>query len=107
WLQAVPVVGARLLARWQQLAAASPDQISARLSPIAHAAALWFVAKVGSIGLLLVQFLLTVIIAAILYANGETAARGADRFARRLAGPRGVNMVLPHRRFEPSPWASS
>jgi len=93
WLQAVPVVGARLLARWQQLAAASPDQISARLSPIAHAAALWFVAKVGSIGLLLVQFLLTVIIAAILYANGETAARGADRFARRLAGPRGENMV--------------
>jgi len=69
--------------------------------------ALWFVAQVGSIGLLLVQFLLTVIIAAILYANGETAARGADRFARQLAGPRGVNMVLPHRRFEPSPWASS
>ena len=47
----------------------------------------------GSIGLLLVQFLLTVIIAAILYANGETAARGADRFARRLAGPRGENAV--------------
>ena len=54
---------------------------------------LWFVGQVGSIGLLLVQFLLTVIIAAILYANGETAARGADRFARRLAGPQGENAV--------------
>jgi hypothetical protein len=30
-----------------------------------------------------------VAIAAILYANGETAARGAERFARRLAGPEG------------------
>jgi len=29
----------------------------------------------------------------MLYAKGETAARGADRFARRLTGPRGENMV--------------
>jgi predicted PurR-regulated permease PerM len=93
WLEALPVVGAKLAARWQQLAASPPDEISARLWPIAHTLALWFVAQVGSIGLLLVQFLLAVIIAAILYANGETAARGADRFARQLAGPRGGNMV--------------
>ncbi|MGD0948763.1 MAG: hypothetical protein ABSA52_15215 [Candidatus Binatia bacterium] len=31
----------------------------------------WFVGQVGSIGPLLVQFLLTVMIAAILYPNGE------------------------------------
>ncbi len=49
--------------------------------------------QVGSIGLLLVQFLLTVVIAAILYANGEAVARGADLFARRLAGPQGENAV--------------
>ena len=36
WLEAVPVVGAKLAARWQQVAAASPDEISARLWPIAH-----------------------------------------------------------------------
>jgi predicted PurR-regulated permease PerM len=36
-----------------------------------------------------VQFLLTTMIAAILYANGETAARGMLTFANRLAGPAG------------------
>ena len=97
-------------ARWQQIAATSPDEISApsvALSPIQLV--LWFVGQVGSIGLLLVQLLLTVIIAAILYANGETAARGADRFARRLAGPQGESMpcISPRRRFAASRWASS
>jgi predicted PurR-regulated permease PerM len=93
WVGALPLVGSRLAARWQQLAAGGPEEISARLSPVVQTIALWFVGQVGSIGLLLVQFLLTVIIAAILYANGETAARSADRFARRLAGPRGEKMV--------------
>ena len=87
------MVGAKLAARWQQLAAAGPEELAARLAPYAQTLVLWFVGQVGSIGLLLVQFLLTVIIAAILYANGETAARGADRFARRLAGPQGENAV--------------
>jgi predicted PurR-regulated permease PerM len=93
WLEAVPAVGGKLVARWQEVAAASPDEISARLWPIAHALVLWFVGQVGSVGLLLVQFLLTVIIAAILYANGEIVARGADRFARRLVGHRGESML--------------
>jgi predicted PurR-regulated permease PerM len=93
WVETVPLVGVRVAERWQQLAAAAPEELSARLSPYAHNLALWFVGQVGSIGLLVLQFLLTVIIAAILYANGETAARGADRFARRLAGPQGENAV--------------
>jgi predicted PurR-regulated permease PerM len=92
-LEAFPVVGTKLVARWRQLAAASPDEISAHLSPIAHTLVLWFVGQVGSVGLLLVQFLLTVIVAAILYANGEIATHGADRFARRLVGPRGQSML--------------
>jgi predicted PurR-regulated permease PerM len=93
WVEALPLVGSKLAGRWQQLATAAPEDVSARLAPYARELILWFVGKVGSIGLLVVQFLLTVVIAAILYANGETAARGADRFARRLAGPQGENAV--------------
>jgi predicted PurR-regulated permease PerM len=93
WVEALPVVGAKLAGRWQQLAAAGSEDVAARISPYAQAFALWFVGQVGSIGLLLVQFLLTVSIAAILYANGEAAARGTDHFARRLAGPQGENAV--------------
>jgi predicted PurR-regulated permease PerM len=93
WVEAVPIVGAKLAERWQQLAVAGPEEVAARISPYAKAFALWFAGQVGGIGLLLVQFLLTVIIAAILYANGEAAARGIDHFARRLAGPQGENAV--------------
>ena len=93
WLERLPVVGAKLAARWQHLAAASPEELSARFAPYREKLVPWVVGQVGGIGLLFLQFLLTVIIAAILYANGETAARGADRFARRLAGSEGEKAV--------------
>ena len=93
WLERLPMVGAKLAAQWQHLAAAGSEELSTRLAPFGQKLVLWFVGQVGGIGLLLLQFLLTVIIAAILYANGETAARGADRVARRLAGLEGVNAV--------------
>jgi len=93
WLETVPVVGAKLAARWGDLAAGGPEEVSTLVAPYAHLLVVWFVGQVGNVGLLLVQFLLTVIIAAILYANGETAARGVDRFAQRLAGPQAENAV--------------
>ena len=43
---------------------------------------------------MLVHFLLVVVLSAILYASGETAARGARRFGRRLAAERGENSVV-------------
>ena len=63
----------------------------------------WIVSKAGDLGGVIVQLLLMVIVAGILYASGETAARGVLRFLRRLAGDRGENSgrlaakaVLPH-----------
>ena len=93
WVATLPLVGPKLAGRWQELAAAAPEEVSARLAPYASELVMGFVSQVGNIGLLVVQFLLTVIIAAILYANGEAAARFADHFARRLAGPQGENAV--------------
>jgi predicted PurR-regulated permease PerM len=40
------------------------------------------------------QFLLTVVIAAILYAGGESVADWMKRFGRRLAGDRGTDVVV-------------
>ena len=93
WVEAIPVVGTRLAARWQQVAAARPEDVAARVAPYAQQLVVWFVSAVGGVGLLLVEFLLTVLIAAILYANGETAAHAANRFARRLVGPQGENAL--------------
>jgi predicted PurR-regulated permease PerM len=93
WIQSLPFVGAKLVARWQQLVDARPEDLAARLAPYGQTLVRWFVGQVGSVGVLLLQFLLTVVISAILYTNGETAVRGLDRFAQRLAGQQGVNAV--------------
>jgi predicted PurR-regulated permease PerM len=93
WVAAVPLVGSKLAEVWHETATAQPEGIFARLAPWADKLAFWFVSQVGNIGLLLLHFVLTVIITAILYANGETAARAADRFALRLAGPQGADAL--------------
>ncbi|MDX2168017.1 MAG: AI-2E family transporter YdiK [Deltaproteobacteria bacterium] len=93
WVAAIPWIGGTLAEWWQRLAAAGAEDVLVRLAPYGQTLVRWFVGQVGGVGLLLVQFLLTVIIAAILYANGERAARGADRLAWRLAGARGPNTV--------------
>jgi predicted PurR-regulated permease PerM len=45
------------------------------------------------VGVLLLQFLLTVLIAAVMYSTGEEAAALVRRFARRLGAERGVGAV--------------
>jgi len=54
----------------------------------------WFVSQAGSAGMMILQFLLTVIISAILYANGDTAATGVRAFGRRLAGQKGEEAAV-------------
>jgi predicted PurR-regulated permease PerM len=93
WLSALPVVGPRIASPWEQLAASTPEEISARLAPFARTAVIWVVGQVGSLGLLLLQLVLTVVVVAIMYSNGEAAAQGARRFARRLAGSEGEKVV--------------
>jgi predicted PurR-regulated permease PerM len=89
WVGNIPLVGNKLAGSWQQYAALSPEELSARLTPYASEALRWFAAKAGDVGMMILQFLLTVIISAILYAKGETAAAGVRSFARRLAGQKG------------------
>jgi predicted PurR-regulated permease PerM len=89
WIGKIPLIGKKLAERWQQYAVIPPEELAAQLTPYAKETLRWFVAKAGSIGMMILQFLLTVIIAAILYAKGETAASGVRSFARRLAGLKG------------------
>jgi predicted PurR-regulated permease PerM len=94
WLASLPLFGAKVAGRWQEVASLSPDELASRLAPYGQSLGLWLVHQVGSIGLLLVQFLLTVIIAGILYTNGEAAGGFACRFARRLAGEQGEESAV-------------
>ena len=53
----------------------------------------WMAGTLRSLGGLLVQFLLTLAIAAVMYAKGESAADGLLRFGRHLAGEPGDRVV--------------
>jgi predicted PurR-regulated permease PerM len=94
WLASIPLVGSKVADRWQQLAVLSPEDLSARLAPYAGKAVRWFVSEAGSAGMMILQFLLTVVISAILYAKGDTAASGVKAFGRRLAGQKGEEAAV-------------
>lgn len=94
WLERIPLAGETLADRWREFAALSPEQRSELAIPYARKFLQWFMAQAGSMGVMLLNFLLTVIIAAILYAKGEVAGKGVLSFARRLAGSSGEEVVF-------------
>jgi predicted PurR-regulated permease PerM len=94
WVQHVPLVGQKLAERWKEFVSLSPDARADMVTPYASKVLQWFVAQAGSVGMAMLQFLLTVIIATILYAQGEIAREGVLNLARRLAGQQGEAVAL-------------
>jgi predicted PurR-regulated permease PerM len=94
WVSNLPLVGGKITERWLEFASLSPEERTAPLLPYAQAAAQWFMLQAGGIGLTVLYFLLTVIIATILYAKGSVAQEGVLAFARRLAGQQGEEVAI-------------
>ena len=94
WLATLPFVGDSATQIWQEVATEGVDVLASKLAPYAGTLSRQFVSEIGNFGVVFVQFLLTVIIAAILYAGGEHAADWTRRFGARLAGRRGEHLVL-------------
>jgi predicted PurR-regulated permease PerM len=94
WVGGLPLVGEKLAAQWAAAAAGGPEGLSAQLAPYVQKTLAWFVSNAGNLGVIMVQFLLALVLTAILYAKGEVAAEGVQRFFRRLSGERGVEMVV-------------
>ena len=93
WIADVPVVGEHVTERWKEIAAGGPQGIADFVRPYASDAAAWAISVTGGAGRLLVQFLLIVLLTAIFYAQGETAARGALAFGRRIGDDRGERTI--------------
>jgi predicted PurR-regulated permease PerM len=94
WVSRLPLVGAKIAESWTEVAAAGVTDLAERLRPFMEDAAKWLAVAFGSFGIFTVEFLLTIIVAAIMYANGEAARDGLIRFGRRLAGDRGQGVVI-------------
>ena len=94
WVANLPLVGNKISTFWGHLAAAGSDGLLAWAKPYAAGSGRWILGQVGGMGFMLIQFVLIVILSAILYASGETAANGVKLFGRRLAGDQGENSVI-------------
>ena len=94
WLSGLPVVGGKIATLWTELAAAGTDGLWAKVQPYAGQAARWVVSEVGDVGMLVVQVLLIVALAALMYAQGEQAAKMLRRLGHRLGGAQGEAVVV-------------
>jgi predicted PurR-regulated permease PerM len=94
WLAELPFVGDKLAEIWLTVATSGIADLAKYAKPYATASLTWVASQAGGVGWILLQFLLTIVIAAIMYFYGESAASGLQRFGRRLAGERGEEMVL-------------
>jgi predicted PurR-regulated permease PerM len=93
WLAGLPFFGEQAALLWANATTSGIEPLIAKAAPYAGGAAAWLVSALGGFGVLFVQFVLTVVIAIILYGSGEHAATLARRFGRRLAGERGDQSV--------------
>lgn len=94
WVAGLPLLGARLSAAWARAASAGPGGLGSEVAPYASEAVRWVLGRAGSLAGMLVQFLLVVLLSALMYSSGEAAALGVRRFGLRLAGERGENAVI-------------
>jgi predicted PurR-regulated permease PerM len=89
WLADLPFVGGRAIELWNRVAGEGLEDIATAAAPYAAGFIGWSVGQVGNIGIVFVEILLTIVLAATLYAKGELATRRLLRFGQRLAGAGG------------------
>jgi predicted PurR-regulated permease PerM len=94
WLGRIPMAGERIQSAWNQLASEGMAALVAQAQPYARAAAAWFAQQAGGFAMVLVQFVLIVVLCAVLYAGGESWAGWLRRFGRKLADEQGDRMVV-------------
>jgi len=94
WVATLPLVGPSLQTFWQGYIASGLEDIAPKLIPHAEGITKWFAAQAGDLSLLFMQFLLIVLLAAVLYAMGGGMAMWVRRFGLRLGGERGEGAVI-------------
>ena len=96
WLESIPFVGPRIASLWRHFISSGPEELVRSAAPYAKIAGACLLSQLGSLGAMTGQFLLTVLIAAVLFARGDVAVTDLCRFGRRLAGAnveRAVNLA--------------
>lgn len=87
-----PIAGERIYAAWN-LAATNLSATLAQLEPTLLQAGRYVLGKSAVVGLGMLSFIASIVIAGFLFGHGQTLASGVDRFAERIAGDRGLGFV--------------
>jgi predicted PurR-regulated permease PerM len=93
WIAQLPLVGAQLAQAWTGLREAGVDTLIKSAAPYLTKVAQVVAAQAGNLGLLLVHFLLTVVIATLMFSQGEQGATRVLQLARRVGGERAEGAV--------------
>jgi len=93
FVDALPLVGHSIAQPWREWSDLPPAELAAKMRPYAGTIAKFLASQAGSVGMLLLEFLMTIVISIVVYANGEAAADMVMRFGRRLAGTQGEHSV--------------
>ena len=94
WVGELPLIGAYLRDAWQHVVDGDLKDSVSQVAPYASRLAAWVVGQLGSLGGALMQFLMTVIMAAVLYLHGERYAKAVLRLGQRLGGDSGRDAVV-------------
>lgn len=94
WLGGLPLVGSRAVDAWLEISASGIPALAERLQPFAQGVTRWIVAEAGTLGVLLVQCFLIVVLSAVLYSGGERWGAWMVAFGRRLADERGEEAIV-------------
>ena len=94
WISKIPYVGPKAVEMWNEVLASGVTGLQEKVAPYARDVGTWLVAQAGVVGALTLQFLLTVVVAAVMYAQGEVAANKVRHFGYRLGGSRGEDAIV-------------
>ncbi|GEN03649.1 AI-2E family transporter [Acetobacter indonesiensis] len=94
WLAHLPLVGPKLTSLWQRFENTRVPQLVDNMVPDTGHIIRWVLNYLGGFSMLALQFLLTLIIMAVLHMKGEAASALVLDFGNALAGQRGKDMVM-------------
>ena len=92
WISGVPWFGPRISERWTA-AASNPPALLTTLKPYFGPALQWLAVKGGSLGLAILEMLLSIILAGIFLGSGEGTTSALHKIANRLGGMSAENLL--------------
>lgn len=92
WLADLPAVGSLIDRIWQQ-AASNMSAFFAQIQPALGVVTAWLLQRLGDIGIAVIEFLVAVLIAGIMYVTGKPGLDVLRKLVRRIGGDQQVALV--------------